>query len=245
MRPRKIGRLLVPATVVTLAVAGAVLLVASESVDRSLPANAPPPSGLASRTPPPARASAKIDAPRSVAAPVSLAPPAASQPLPVVAATPSAAPGTLSLASEKPLARPRETPESLRATPYVVQLARATNLQQRLRVLDEIATRPTEQAAEAFIGLMDCEVPGGTVYEIESVRLAVLGHLGKLSSLPRAHAALVERMGPGFPRPQRLLAIELLAGGPSPPLPELETVAREDADVVVQEKARWALARCK
>jgi hypothetical protein len=174
-----------------------------------------------------------------------VAPPAVSAPIrPAVAASPTPT-QPLTLAGDRTLAaRPRETPESLRATPYVVQMARAGNLSARLRVLDEIAMRPSDQAADAFIGLLDCEVPGGTVYETESIRLAVLGHLGKLSG-PRADAAILERIAAGYPRPQRLLAIELLAARPNPPRAELETLARDDGDAMVQEKARWALARCQ
>ncbi len=130
-----------------------------------------------------------------------------------------------------------------RANHLVTVLARSETLTKRLHALQRYCDRLSpEQAAEVLEGLLDSPMPGD-FYESTNLRLAVLGELGVLDS-PRAEAALVGRLRAEVPRPERLIALELLANktlgaGTS----EIQAIAYNDHDQKVRSKARWALAR--
>ena len=98
-----------------------------------------------------------------------------------------------------------------------------------------------DAAAEALAGLLEGALPG-TAYEVGALRLKILGTLGRVPSR-QVDATLAGRLDPERPRPQRLLAIELIAGRPRPDRGQLEAIALRDPDRVVQERARWALGR--
>jgi hypothetical protein len=122
----------------------------------------------------------------------------------------------------------------------VVALARAATLEERLLIVDGVASRlPQDQAALVLEGLLDSELPG-THYDAETLRLAVLARLGTVPG-SRAERALARRLDPMEPRPMRVLALEALAARPQVDRAILLDVARGDHDSVVLEKARWAL----
>ncbi|MDC3379397.1 hypothetical protein OAX78_03850 [Planctomycetota bacterium] len=139
--------------------------------------------------------------------------------------------------------RPRvlETPETQRAQRYINELARLQTLQERLDKLDEwVATLPEQTAIDAIAGLLDSELPGD-FYESENLRLGVMGRLNALRD-PKANTVLVARLDPELPRPQRLLAIEMLAARDNAGRSEITGIAQQDHDAVVQAKAKWAVA---
>jgi hypothetical protein len=139
-------------------------------------------------------------------------------------------------------ARGHETRESLGATAVLAELGAAKNLPERLHVIDDVKQRLTpDGAALLFIELLDATLPGNQ-YESGTLRLYVLGRLGETPG-QLADAALVARIDPVIPRPERLVACEMLAGRPGVGRAQLEVIARDDHDTVVQERARWALAR--
>jgi hypothetical protein len=141
-------------------------------------------------------------------------------------------------------AKVKETPEVLGASDQIVALARAATLADRLRIVDHLAaTLDSDAAVSTFSGLLDSELPGD-FYEAESLRLCVLARLGEVPGA-RADAVLVSRLNAERPRPERLVALEMLAARPDAGRNDIEAVARDDHDSVVQEKARWALARTR
>ena len=101
---------------------------------------------------------------------------------------------------------------------------------------------PPDEAARVLEGLLESQLPGN-FYESTNLRLAALGELGVLES-PRAEAALVGRLRVDVPRPERMIALELLANKPAGAgTSEMQAIAYNDHDRRVQSKARWALAR--
>lgn len=138
---------------------------------------------------------------------------------------------------------PKATVRTTRANHLVTVLARCETLSKRLHSLQRYCDNlPSEQAAQVLEGLLESQLPGN-FYESTNLRLAVLGELGVLES-PRAEAALVGRLREDVPRPERLIALELLANKPpGAGTSEIQAIAYNDHDQKVQSKARWALAR--
>ncbi len=137
-----------------------------------------------------------------------------------------------------------ETPKVLAATNVLSELAVAKTLQERLKIVDDMKARlRSDEAVLKLEGLLDSSLPG-TFYEAETLRLYLLARLGELPG-PSAEAALVSRIGPASPRPERLIAIDMLAARPSAGRSELTMIAQSDQDTVVQDKARWALAQAQ
>ena len=121
------------------------------------------------------------------------------------------------------------------------ELHRTKGLAQRLAHLDKrIATFSPRPALTVLDGLLHTPL-FGTKYEVQTLRLAILGRIGRLA-LPEADAVLVTYLGGEIPRPERLVAIELMAGRQGG-RDELTLLAQRDHDPRVQERARWALAR--
>jgi len=138
--------------------------------------------------------------------------------------------------------RARETRESIGSTAVLAELGAAKTLPERLHVIDDVKRRLTpDGAALLFIELLDATLPGNQ-YESGTLRLYVLGRLGETPG-QLADAALVARIDPLIPRPERLVACEMLAARPGVGRVQLEGIARDDHDTVVQQRARWALAR--
>jgi hypothetical protein len=136
----------------------------------------------------------------------------------------------------------RETPQVLAASPCLSQLARCATLLERLDRLDDLLDRlPDDRAVALLEGLLDSQLPGDH-YEAETLRLRVLVRLGTLPG-PRADAVLVERLDPERPRPERLVALEMLAGRPGVGAGALTALAQDDHDQVVMDEARRALQR--
>jgi hypothetical protein len=138
---------------------------------------------------------------------------------------------------------PKTSVRTTRANHLVTVLARCETLSKRLHSLQRYCDKlPAEQAAQVLEGLLESPLPGN-FYESTNLRLAVLGELGVLES-PRAEAALVGRLRGDVPRPERLIALELLANKPAGAgTSEMQAIAYNDHDQKVQTKARWALAR--
>jgi len=156
------------------------------------------------------------------------------------------APRPAPLKERPPPPHVRETPQVVSASGYLTQLARAKTHLERLAIVDGLAaTLPDERAAEVLTGLVDSVLPG-TFHESEDLRLLTLARLGDLSAVG-AEQTLVARLDPEQPRPQRVMAIEMLASRaasrPDEVRAGLEAIARGDHDLIVQEKARWALQR--
>jgi hypothetical protein len=127
---------------------------------------------------------------------------------------------------------------------FEARLARMWSLQERFEAIAALRERLSDQeAAATYARLLDAELPG-TFYEAETLRIYLLGRIAEIPGA-NADAALIARIDPEKPRPQRLIAVEALAARPAVGRVELEVVARNDHDTVVQERARWALARAR
>lgn len=227
-RAARVGRWIVPGAGLTMAAAGVVFLAAQEVLGDPEP-GAPPRAPVALTT----QAAGQAPRPRATPAP-------APRPAPPSRHAPAGVPAV----AIEPRPVLRETAASLRATPHLVRLAQAPGLLERIAIVDELATTlPVDAAAAAFEGLLDSELPGD-FYEAESLRLAVLARLGALPG-PGPCATLTRRLDAERPRPERLLAVELLAVRPDAALGhgQLASLAAHDHDEVVQERAQWALKR--
>ena len=136
----------------------------------------------------------------------------------------------------------RETTDTLAASRVLRDLAAAKDLYARLRLLDEVVAKlPAERQGVVLKGLLESQLPGD-FYDAENLRLAVMARLGDTPGWDSGQV-LTARLAPDRPRPERLLAIELLAGRPEVGTPELEAIVRDDHDGVVQSRARWALGK--
>jgi len=125
----------------------------------------------------------------------------------------------------------------------LTQLVHGADLADRLVILDDHLRRSSlEQALDDLAGLVEASLPG-SFSEAEQLRLAVISRLGRLDD-PRVERALVDRIQPRTPRPQRLLALELLAPRYAA-RGAIHAVAEHDSDPVVREKARWALRKTR
>jgi len=218
----RLARWVVPGAALTIAVAGLAFLVV---------ADAAPAARWRSATP--------LEAPAGARAARAESGPAAGRvrrPLPRPAAP--AAPARPRRAAPAPA---RETARVLAATPELARLARAPDLAARLAIVDEIVAARGDGAAPTLEGLLDSELPG-SLYEVENLRLALLARLGEIPG-PESRAVLVARLDAERPRPQRLIALELLAGRGEGSCPAVESIARRDHDTLVREKARAVLAR--
>jgi hypothetical protein len=134
------------------------------------------------------------------------------------------------------------TPHTGQAVGLVIQLARAPSLEARLGLLDRaVEGLNDDQAAAVLVGLLDSQVPGD-YREAQALRLRALAKLGRLSGM-RAEAQLIETTRPETPRPERLMALELLAARMPAGESEIQAIASADHDRVVRDKARWALQR--
>jgi hypothetical protein len=231
---KRIGRWILPATAVTGALVAILSLAANELLSdgverRPHSTSAAPAPVKPTETP---RVAAVEAAPHQ--ATLLAPPPSTSGPIesrPIVLPQPVA---------KKP--KVKETAQVLSATGTLGELARMATLQERLRAIDGLKDRlPNDQAVSTLEGLLDSNLPGD-FYEAETLRLYLIARLGELPG-PHADAALIARTDPEKPRPQRLVAIEMLAGRPDAGRSEIELIARNDHDLVVQDKARWALAR--
>lgn len=122
----------------------------------------------------------------------------------------------------------------------LARLSQAEDLGARLRVLDgHLARIPAEHAPDELEALLESALPGRFA-EAEQLRLGVLSRLGRYDD-PRVEAALVRRLDAELPRPQRLLALELLASRPHVGRVSIGAMAVDDHDLVVRKKAAWAL----
>ncbi|HBP20554.1 MAG TPA: hypothetical protein DEA08_22535 [Planctomycetes bacterium] len=125
----------------------------------------------------------------------------------------------------------------------LTQLRHGADLADRLVILDDhLRSVSFDQALDDLERLVEAGLPGG-FSEAEQLRLAVISRLGRLDD-PRVERALVDRIQPRIPRPQRLLALELLAPRYAA-RGAIHAVAEHDADPVVREKARWALRKTR
>ena len=125
----------------------------------------------------------------------------------------------------------------------LTQLRQGADLADRLLILDEhLRGVSLEQALDDLERLVEAGLPGKFA-EAEQLRLAVISRLGRLDD-PRVERALVDRIQPRIPRPQRLLALELLAPRYAA-RGAIHAVAEHDMDPVVREKARWALRKTR
>ena len=233
---KTLGRWIIPATVVSLAVAaivflGAVELTADEGWDAPQqdvasgePASAEPAQTLTEPAPAPRQA------PRVAAPPQSPGQAALSQPAGWRRPQPGAARSENSATSQ--------------AVALNVRLARCHDLGSRLRFLDQhLSKLSNDRAMLELEGLLDGVLPGRFA-EAEQLRLGVLARLGRYDD-PRVEQALVRRLETDLPRPQRLLALELLAARPSVGRTEIASIAAHDHDLVVQKKAAWALRHAR
>lgn len=236
---KRMSRWVVPVSGLTMALAGVVLLAAD---------------GLGEAPPRPAPTWAQ-PRPQPSAAPPTPTPAQVPSPAPLVLA-PSApsAPGDPGRALTRAVREPsqprptrptrpivRETAEVLRASRELTALALAPDLLQRLRLLDEqLAGLPSAEALQVLAGLLDSELPG-TFSEAESLRLALLGKVASHQG-SQADGLLLERLEPKRPRPERLAAVDALRARESA-RNALASIAADDHDVVVQQRARWALQR--
>ncbi|MBX3466035.1 MAG: hypothetical protein KF878_03925 [Planctomycetes bacterium] len=135
----------------------------------------------------------------------------------------------------------RETPDVLRASRELTALAQAPDLLHRLRLLDAlVAGLPPDEAVRVLGGLLDSELPGD-FFEAESLRLALLGKVADHRG-GQADGILLERLAPARPRPERLAAVDALRARDAA-RDTLASIAAGDHDVVVQQRARWALQR--
>lgn len=124
-------------------------------------------------------------------------------------------------------------------------LAWAPNLTERVRILDEVLRRgPTEHALEVLEDLLDSGELPGKFYEATSLRLCILARIGGVPGT-KAEALLVDRLAPSRPRPERLLALEMLAARRDSSKDTIGLIARDDHDSVVKDRARWVLAHAQ
>ncbi len=126
----------------------------------------------------------------------------------------------------------------------LVTLGRARGANERVQIVAEtLARSKPEEALAIEESLLRSELPG-TPDEREVLRLFLIARLGEAPG-PRAEEILVARLDGCVPRPERLMAIEALAARPDSARGGIEAIARGDHDGVVQDKARWALARAR
>ena len=234
---KTVGRWIVPATVVSMAVSAIVFLGAIELTAEDEGWSAPQ-QELASAPTEPAQGQARVAEPAS-----------APRQAPRVAAPPSSR-GQAAVSQPASWRRPQpgaarsESAATSQSVALNVRLARCDDLGSRLRLLDQHLTKlSNDRAMLELEGLLDGVLPGRFA-EAEQLRLGVLARLGRYDD-PRVEQALVRRLETDLPRPQRLLALELLAARPSVGRTEIATIAANDHDVVVQKKAAWALRHAR
>jgi hypothetical protein len=216
-------------------VPGAVIAVATYALGLLLftPADAAPRHAIARTvTPLPAR---------PAAAPVVLAPRGA-PPAPAPRPTPLLAPAP---AVERPRVSP--LPGLAVETSWDEEIARASDLMDRLKILDRIINTadPADWVALAE-RLLDRPPAAPSAEEARALRIALVTRLGILKTVPRAAQRLTSELAATFPQPERLAAIEALAkDGAVPPQarPTLERLASVERDPVVRERARLATGR--
>lgn len=230
---KTIGKWVVPATVVSMAVAAIVFL------------------GVLELSGPAERGSGSVDvasvepvvpraARRARRAPVEAPPPRSAPAAPRVPRQAPRAAAPVAQRRAQPGAAKAESKRAAEAATLLVMLARAEDLGARLRVLDRhLAKLSPERALVELEGLLDSVLPGRFA-EAEQLRLGILSRLGRYDD-PRAEAALVRRLDAELPRPQRLLALELLAARPHVGRASIGAIAAQDDDAVVRKKAAWAL----
>ncbi|HZU97952.1 MAG TPA: hypothetical protein VFF73_14715 [Planctomycetota bacterium] len=195
----------------------------------------------ADATPRHATARAVVPLPaRPASAPVVLAPR-------VPAPAPSPRPTTLP--APAPAERPRVSPLPGLAVEmsWDEEIARASDLMDRLKILDRIINTadPADWVALAE-RLLDKPPAAPSPEEARALRIALVTRLGLLKSVPRAAQRLTTELAATFPQPERLAAIEALAkDGAVPPQarPTLERLASVERDPVVRERARLATGR--
>lgn len=244
----RLGRWVVPGAGLTLAVAAILFLLVGEAVSEDHGPGQP----VRAATTPTASGAPSRRAPIVGALLPPSQQPVAQQPVaqqPRAKRTPTPAPARTRAQADPRRPAVKETPAVLQASSHLVTLAQAQSLDERLRYMERLiadlsASGSTDQAVRVLEGLVDSELPGD-LYESETLREFMLARLGDLPG-PRVEAALAARLDPERPRPQRLVAIEMLASrGPYAARGELTAIASHDHDVVVQEKARRALQRTR
>jgi len=234
---KTVGRWIVPATVLSMAVAAIVFLGAVEltAEDEGWSASAPEQDVAAAEA-------SSAEAQRHVSQP-------AAKPEPRVAPPPlsrgkAAVTQPVSWRRPQPGAARSESAATSQAVALNVRLARCHDLGSRLRFLDQhLRKLSNDRAMLELEGLLDGVLPGRFA-EAEQLRLGVLARLGRYDD-PRVEQALVRRLETDLPRPQRLLALELLAARPNVGRTEMATIASSDHDLVVQKKAAWALRHAR
>ncbi|MBL4844076.1 MAG: hypothetical protein JKY65_01005 [Planctomycetes bacterium] len=228
-----VGKWILPATVLSLAVAAIVFLGAVELADEFEP------SEVASVAP-----SEAETAPSERSAPVSAPKVAPLSPPPTMARQTAAITQPVSWRRPQPGAARQETAAAGQAATLVVLLARAKDLGARLRLLDSrLGKLPANRAILELEGLLDGVLPGKFA-QAEQLRLGVLARLGRYDD-PRVEEILIRRLETDLPRPQRLLALELLAARPQAGRGMIASIANNDHDSVVQKKAAWALRHAR
>lgn len=221
---------LIPATGLSLALMAVGLLVASEIIDGELENPSLAPLNTASAAPAPAqpRKSSLVARPAPVVIPAQEA----------TVADLGAGRRLINPGKKRP--KLKDTKNVRAASWHLVKLARAKDLRTRLRLVKEFVVKlPEDRAVALLSGLLDAQLPG-SFYEAENLRLGVLARIGKYPG-PTASAALVARLDPEQPRPQRLIALELLAPRSHAGRAEITNIARSDHDPVVKKKAQWLL----
>lgn len=227
-RTSRIGRWIAPGAGLLTATFGVLVLIVGEFTE-SLDGRPAPSPAVSALVRPDARVARGEPAPRPRVEPT----------LPRVV---EAAPVGAAAAESRAPSRVVETAAVLDASPVVTELALARTLEERLQIVERVARDlPAADAAVTLVGLLDSRLPGDA-YEEEALRLSVLGRLGALSGGP-VDAALVARLDPERPRPERLLALDALARRPYVGRAEVAAIAARDHDTVVQRKARLALQR--
>jgi hypothetical protein len=249
----RVSRILMPGAGATLAIGAVVFLVLGDVASVSGPEGrvASPPSG-AHR---PARSvecsRVAVRPPETASAPTTAkglpGPPVAARTSPVVDGASeggSAQPTYGRFAGARSPSVPRLDPSFHAASPdaWRRELARGGTLLDKLAIVDELSARcSNDELAPVLVALLGGEIPGPP-QEAQSLRLALLSRLGRLTgAVP--DEAIAQRIGSGFPRPERLLALELVAGRPGLARADVEAIARDEGDVAVRDKARWVLAR--
>ncbi|MCO5170490.1 MAG: hypothetical protein M9894_29490 [Planctomycetes bacterium] len=122
---------------------------------------------------------------------------------------------------------------------------REPDLGRRLAALDEVTrSLPADRAIALLERLLDrpCGASGD---ELRSFRMGALGRLGAHREHPAAERRLLRVAADAqAPRPERLMALEALrreGGVLHSARPALERVASSDPDVIVRQRASWAL----
>lgn len=225
MQVRRFQRWLLPATGLSLGVAAISVLLCEEALQREI---ARPTRAGAAKQPPLQRAPSTTSTP-----PVASAFRAPLGDVDPVALIPEAGGGLAALRAAQST--------QVGTGGELAALKAAPDLATRVAWIDGRTARLTrDEAGRLLSRLADSALPGDA-YEATALRLAVIARLGSFPGV-EADASIVRRLDPERPRPERMVALELLARRPDLAGDELRRLAQHDHDLVVRDKARWALA---